>query len=272
VQASLPMYDLPGLQAANDAWWAGLAAAFRDEGVAEVPDRLTRGGDIAALWSSPDLLFSQTCGYPLTHALAGRVILVATPVYACPGGAGGSYHSEIVVRADDPAEGLAGLRGRCVAINGTDSQSGYSALRHAVASLAQADLVRAGRFFGAVKVSGSHLASLTLVAEGAAEVCAVDCVTYRLLQRTQPGLTGGLRVLAATARAPALPYITRRDIAGTELERLRAGLRRAVADPALAAARAAVLLDDIVIRPLSDYDRILELEAAAVAAGYPELT
>ena len=35
--------------------------------------------------------------------------------------------------------------------------------------------------------------------------------------------------------------------------------------------RAALLLDGVVVRPLSDYHRILELEAAAVAAGYPKL-
>src|SRR6185312_8107473 len=30
--ASLPMYDLPELRAATDAWWKGLARAFRREG------------------------------------------------------------------------------------------------------------------------------------------------------------------------------------------------------------------------------------------------
>src|SRR3546814_8202871 len=85
MRASLPMYDLPGLEAATDAWWAGLAAAFRAEGLHQVPERLTREGGHAALWTAPDLLFSQTCGYPLTHALAGRVTLVATPIYDCPG-------------------------------------------------------------------------------------------------------------------------------------------------------------------------------------------
>src|SRR5690606_16819606 len=122
VRASLPMYDLPGLEAATDAWWAGLAAAFRAEGLADVPERLTREDDHAALWTAPDLLFSQTCGYPLTHALAGRVRLVATPVYDCPGCGGGTYRSEILVRADDPARSLADLRQRRAAVNAADSQ------------------------------------------------------------------------------------------------------------------------------------------------------
>lgn len=264
--ASLPMYDLPGLEGATDAWWAGLAAAFRAEGLEDVPEGLTRSSDPAALWTAPDLVLSQTCGFPLTHALAGQATLVATPVYDAPGCAGGLYRSEILLRADDSAADLAGLRGRRAVANAADSQSGYSALRHAVAPLAED-----GRFFGGVEISGSHLASMTRVAEGGADVCAVDVVTYQLLTRSAPQLTGRLRVLASSAAAAALPYITRRDIAAADLERLRAGLQRAVADPALAEVRAALLIKDVVVRPLSDYDRILELEAAAVAAGYPEL-
>src|SRR3546814_12893252 len=79
MRASLPMYDLPGLEAATDAWWAGLAAAFRAEGLHQVPERLTREGGHAALWTAPDLLFSQTCGYSLAAALAGVVPPARTP-------------------------------------------------------------------------------------------------------------------------------------------------------------------------------------------------
>jgi len=266
VQASLPMYDLPGLEAATDAWWQGLAAAFRAEGLREVPQRLSRDVEVTALWTSPKLLFSQTCGYPLTHALSGQVSLVATPVYDCPGCAGGSYRSEILLRADDPAIDLAALRGRRAAVNAIDSQSGYSALRHAVAGLA-AD----GRFFGKVEWSGSHMKSMQMVAEGRADACAVDIVTYHLLRRCQPQLTARLRVLTGSAAAPALPYISRRDLAGDDLRRLRAGLRRALADPDLAVVRAELLIEDVVEKPLVCYDRIVELEDAAVAAGYPQL-
>lgn len=259
------MYDLPGLAAATDDWWAGLAAAFRAEGLRDVPDRLARHDDAAAVWTAPNLLFSQTCGYPLTHALAGKVTLVATPVYDAPGCTGGLYRSEILLRADDPATELAELRGRRAVVNAVDSYSGCCALRHAVAPLAAG-----GHLFGAVTLSGSHLASMNRVAEGEADVCAVDTVTYELLKRTSPGLTGRLRVLTSSAAAPALPYITRRDVTAADLARLRAGLARAIADPALAEARAALLIKDVLVRPLSDYDRILEMEAEAAAAGYPE--
>jgi len=69
--------------------------------------------------------------------------------------------------------------------------------------------------------------------------------------------------MATTAAAPSLPYITRKDIPADDLRRLLAGLQAAVQDPALAEARAALLIRDIVVLPLEAYDRILEIEEAA---------
>jgi hypothetical protein len=74
----LPMYDLPGLAEVHAAWWAGLARHLRAAGLAEVPTALS-GLDTAALWSHPELLLAQTCGYPLTHGYAGQLRVVATP-------------------------------------------------------------------------------------------------------------------------------------------------------------------------------------------------
>ena len=86
---------------------------------------------------SPASILSQTCGYPYATRLRGRVRLVATPVYRAEGCDGARYRSVLLVRADDRAENLADLRGRRVALNADDSQSGHNALRAAVAPLAQ---------------------------------------------------------------------------------------------------------------------------------------
>ena len=264
--ASLPMYDLPELHAATDAWWQGLARAFRREGVADVPDALDRRPDFQPVLLSPDLLFTQTCGYPLTHALAGKVTLLATPCYAVDGCAAGDYRSLVIVAADNPAAGIADLRGARCAINGTESQSGYNALRALVAPLAEG-----GRFFGTVAVSGSHRASIGLVAMGQADVAAIDCVTHGLLSRHRPAVLAGTRVLCRTAAAPNLPYVTRLGADADLLARLRGGLQRAMADPALTIVRDSLLLTGIAVLPLSAYDRITAIETAAVAVGYPEL-
>ena len=76
-----------------------------------------------------------------------------------------------------------------------------------------------------------------------------------------------LRIIARSASAPALPFVTRRDIAPSDLEKLRAGLQAATADPALAEPRAAMLLSGIEIVPLQAYDRLLEMDREADRAG-----
>ena len=264
--ASLPMYDLPELRAATDAWWQGLARAFRREGIADVPDGLDRRNHYAEVWTAPDLLFSQTCGYPLTHALAGKVTLVATPCYGTDGCDGPDYCSFVIVAADSMARAIEDLRGQRCAVNGLDSQSGCNALRALIAPAA-----RNGRFFGSVALTGSHTASLAHVASGEADVAAIDCVTHGLLARHRPQALAGTRVLCHTASAPSLPYVTR-DGAGPDLlRRLRAGLDRACADPVVAEARTALLLEGTAVLALAAYDRIDAMEQAAAAAGYREV-
>ena len=264
--ASLSMYDLPELRPATDAWWQGLARAFRREGITDVPDALDHHEAYQDIWLRPDLLFSQTCGYPLTHALAGKVELLATPCYGTEGCEGPNYCSFVMVAADSAASAIADLRGQRCAVNSLDSQSGCNALRQLVAPAA-----KNGRFFGSVTLTGGHQQSLALVASGQADVAAVDCVTHGLLARHRPRALAGTRVLCRTASAPGLPYVTRAGAAADLLRRLRAGLERAVADPELAEARRALLLEGAAMLPIAAYERIDELEVAAIAAGYPEI-
>jgi len=263
--ASLPMYDLPELTGATDAWWAGLAKAFRQAGIAEVPSALCRPDD-TALWHDPTLLFSQTCGYPLTHELKSVVQPVATPAYAAPGCQGAGYASVIVVRDDDPAQDVAQLRDRNCAVNALGSQSGYNVLRRLIAPLAVA-----GRFFSNVVVSGGHAASLAAVVGREADVAAVDCVTFELLSRCRPAAVQALRVLTTTQPVPGLPYVTRAGGDDALLRRLRDGLFAALANPSLAAARGELLIAGAEVLSLEDYGCLDRMEAEAVAGGYPKI-
>ncbi len=260
---SLPMYDLPFLRAATDAWAAGLALALAHEGIAGAAQ--TRTQETGALWRSPDLLVSQSCGYPLMTDFAGDLIPLATPRYRAAGCAGTDYVSFIVVRADAARE-LADLRGTTLALNDWRSHSGMNALRRAVAPLA-----RDGRFFSEIKISGSHLNSVALVAKGEADVAAVDCVTHALIARHAPALLAGLRILAATRPAPSLPYVTRADAPMDRIKRLTEALHRAAADSGLAAVRDDLLLDGFAALPASAYAPMLTMETEAVDLGYPAL-
>ena len=263
--ASLPMYDLEPLRDATDAWWEALAQAFGERGLDDVPVRLDRG-DRHDHWSSRDLLLSQTCGWPLVNAFAGHVRLLATPRYDVPCCRGSDYCSVILVRRTSPAAQLEDLRGLCAAVNGADSHSGYNALRATIAPLASA-----GSFFGDVRVSGSHRGSLAMVTQGTADVCAVDCVSFALMQDTMPDATDGVRVLATTRSAPALPYVTSAHRGDDEVGALREGLLAAASDPRLDGVRRRLRLKGFAILPLEAYDRIDAFVATARDRGYPEV-
>jgi ABC-type phosphate/phosphonate transport system substrate-binding protein len=202
--AALPMYDWLEVQGATDAFWAALRDALRARGVA-APEALERGRGLMEVWTDPGLVFGQTCGLPLVRDLAGRVAVVGALDYGLPGCAPGEYRSAVVVRADDPRTGLADFRGARLALNGRDSQSGYGAILHEVAPLAED-----GRFYGAAVVTGSHAASAALVAEGGADIAALDHVSWDLWRRHRDD--GRLRVLMLTDPTPGLPLVTAGEV------------------------------------------------------------
>lgn len=264
--ASLAMYDWPELEAANDAMWSAIAERLAGLGLADVPPRLTRGEDLERVWTSPDLLLAQTCGYPLVTRLKDRVQVVATPRYHAAGCEGPFRRSAIVVRADAPSDRLADLRGRRCALNDRQSDSGMNLLRDAIAPLAAG-----AAFFSEVTVTGSHLASAEAVAAGAADVAALDAVSWAHLGRLRPRLAKRLRLLQWTARTPGLPLITAAVADPATLRALGAALAGVAADPRLAATREALLLEGFSPLPARYYRLTQHLAERAAGLGYPQL-
>jgi ABC-type phosphate/phosphonate transport system substrate-binding protein len=261
--ASLPMYDLEELSGATNALWDGLARHMRREGLSDVPDVLNRPVQLEQHWLSPNLLISQTCGYPLTHVLRGKVQLVGLPVYACDGCTpDGFYSSLLVVPASSNLHSLAACRQRRAVFNTHDSMSGLLALRHAARQVVGADGVDTP-FFAAALESGGHRHSVRKVATGEADIAAIDAVTFALLHRIDPDLTGQVRVIGKTQQVPGLPFITSTATDEQAMSRLRAALTNAFSDPDLASVRAELLLSGISFPDPVCYDGILELEADA---------
>jgi ABC-type phosphate/phosphonate transport system substrate-binding protein len=181
------------------------------------------------------------------------VALVGAADHGLPDCAPGTYRSRVVVRAGDPARGLGDLRGRTVAINSDESQSGAGALRAAVLPLAPD-----GCFFGTVVATGSHAGSVRAVAEGRADAAAVDAVTWEMACRYLPEARA-LRVLLSTPETPGLPFVTRPD---GPAPAILAALREAV-EAVGPEARAALMLRSVVPRREADFDAIAAADAAA---------
>jgi ABC-type phosphate/phosphonate transport system substrate-binding protein len=263
--ALLPMYDFPWIAAANDALWAAISARLAEAGV-RAPTSLTRGGDLAALWRHPGLVFGQTCGYPYASGLKDSVTLIAAPEYGFPGCEGASHRSFIIRRVSDSRPGLTEFRGATAALNAHDSNTGMNLFRAAIASVA-----RGARFFRTILVTGSHEASLAAVAEGHADLASIDCVSFALIKRGRPELVEGVAVVAESPQSPALPFVASASLGAPTIAAVREALFAVLADPNLAEARTALGLKGA--RPTSpgDYDRVIEIERVAEAAGYPRL-
>jgi ABC-type phosphate/phosphonate transport system substrate-binding protein len=263
--AILPMYDFPWIAAANDALWAAISARLAEAGV-RAPTSLTRGGDLAALWRHPGLVFGQTCGYPYASGLKDSVTLIAAPEYGFPGCEGASHRSFIIRAARDPRRGFSEFRGATAALNAHDSNTGMNLFRAAIASVA-----RGAPFFRAIVITGSHEASVEAIAAGQADLASIDCVSFALLTRGRPELVERVTVVAESPLSPCLPFIASGRLGRSTIDTVRGALFAALADPALDEARTVLGLMGARVAAPADYDRVIEIERNAAAAGYTRL-
>lgn len=237
--ASLGMYDFRAAQAANDRLWALIRDGLRARGIA-APEALTRGEHAYwDAWAAPDLILSQTCGYPFRARLHDRVAYVGTPDYGVEGCAPGHYRSVFVARADDPRGRVTQFDRAPFAFNEDLSQSGWAAPHSHAAKL--------GLTLRPVLRSGGHRLSAQAVAEGRADLAALDAVTWRLLQ-TDP-VAARLKPVGLTDPTPGLPLIAAQ---GSDTEATFAAVAAAIA--ALdAESRCTLGLRALVRIPLADY-------------------
>ncbi len=192
--ASLPMYDRPETAAANDRFWQAIR-----ENLPEGPDTLLRDAPLWDQWLSPDLILSQTCGYPFRARLHDKVTLVGTPDYGLPQCPNGHYNSVLVVRADDPRKTPPEFADTRFAYNEALSQSGWAAPQNYAAK-------QGFRFINPVQTYG-HFNSAKAVAEGHADIAGIDALTWEMLIRYDD-FTTALKIIDRTEPTPGLPYIT----------------------------------------------------------------
>lgn len=197
--ASLGMYDRVEMQPANDRLWALIRDGMRAAGLA-APDHLTRGPEAYwPAWGAPDLVLSQTCGFPYRAKLHGKVALIGTPDFGVQGCAPGYYRSVFVTLKNDPRRDVMQYNGAGLAFNEDLSQSGWAAPQNfaRVHGLTLRPTLR----------TGGHLLSARAVAEGRAEIAALDAVTWEMIKRHEP-FAANLQVVGLTDPTPGLPYIS----------------------------------------------------------------
>ncbi len=242
--ATLPMYDWPEVRDATDAFWAALSARLTEAGVS-APDALDRARPEAETWADATLLFSQACGMDHVAGAARATRVIATPVYESEGCGGGRYSSAFVARkgaADDLLRAAAPF-----AANSEGSLSGW---------VAPALHLGAGAI-GDVIWTGSHRASVVAVAEGKADLAAIDAVAWDLARRFEPAAEE-LAVIGWTDQLPAPPFVTSALTPSGVRAKLRAQLVETLVDPETEALRHELRLARIVAFADTDYDPVRE--------------
>ena len=208
------------------------------------------------------------CGYPyiLAHDQpVPKLELVAAPVPKDPRYLNRPvYFSDLVVRRDSPFKTLHDLRGRTFVYNEETSNSGYN--------MPRSHLVKLGLtngFFGKVLRSGSHEASIRMVAQGLADASFVDSLVLDYDRAKGIGDAAEVRVIDSLGPAATVPFVV--STAAVIKAPLKARLLAMHEDP-----RGRQILDEAFLDRFAevtdaDYDGLRAMKKAAEEARFLEI-
>jgi len=203
------MYDWPETAHAIDILWSHIHNALAKRDV-EAPVALERSTHPVALWSKPELLIGQTCGWPYANYLAEQVIPFARFHYDLDGCPPGYYNSVYIGHHDDDYDHIASPRAfqfvEKIAINSDDSQSGFHVFEEITGEPSEEAISRERRV-----VTGSHRNSIATIANGDANIAAIDSVAFELAKRYVAEDVSRIVVLGNSRPKPGLPLITSRE-------------------------------------------------------------
>lgn len=250
------MYVAPAeVRQANEQW---LTRVCRILGVGR--ERAEWPG-LDSLWLAPQLLLTQTCGYPLMTRLRGRVKIIGRPAYELPYATAGNHRSLLLARVGDGRVSLADYSGSRGVINDDTSNTGMNLLRQRLLALRSGD-----RFFASVGRSGGHQQSLRWLREGRADLAAVDSVTFAYLSRFAAQEVLGLKVVAVSAQSPCLPYIGSVNLSEQQQVGVREAMNQALQD--LPQVGAVLGVERVLPATAADYEVLLHYEREAVDTGF----
>jgi ABC-type phosphate/phosphonate transport system substrate-binding protein len=246
--------------------WRELFKLFIEQGGFEKTSKELSFETSEAILRDPGLLIGHTCGYPLMTLLADAVTPICVPSFNLPGCNGKYYSSHFIVNKRSHHKSLADCYQGIAAMNNIDSNSGMNLLRRAVAELSHGN-----PFFSEVRDTGSHITSFFEVADGLADVAAIDGVSFQLISDTWPDKAAKVRSIGFSEKTCGLPFVMPKSLlASLDKQSITAALNKATSELATEYRERLHLLGFEPVT-IDDYQGVLELESYAVALGYPEL-
>ena len=243
------MYDWPETSYALDRLWDGVSAELLDRGI-DAPVALNRKEHPVSLWSKPELMIGQTCGWPYANYLREQVVPFARFSYDLPDCAPGDYNSVYIGNSDEDADHLVDAQSfefvEKLAINGDDSQSGFHVFAEITGKPSEESIQKEKRI-----LTGAHRNSIAAVASGEANVAAIDAVAFELAKRYDTEVVSNIVVLGNSRAKPGPPLITSK--ANAHLSRELSEAVKAAVENAESSILETLLITGVVDATENDY-------------------
>ena len=233
------MYPFPHLRAAQESLWSCVSNRLAD-----APAALDFDTELCAAWHRPDLLVGQTCGWPLVTELDDVVDVIGTFDVTVPFAAGGRYRSVLVASKPLGIEAWRRNPDTIIARNDRQSLSGWVSFCNSWGSVPER-----------VLDTGAHLESMRAVADGRANIAAIDAVSFEFVTELEPVLSARVHIIGHGPVIPCLPLVVSKSLAH-RCDELRMALAAAVADPAAADACARLRIRGFVPFDRADYEYV----------------
>lgn len=222
--------------------------------------------DLYTWWLDPDVLFTQSCGYPYITNLDEYVQLIGTPCFGVEGSRDATYSSFFITHIDLPWQSLAEAKHSRVVINQADSNSGMNVLRAEILELIEDEK----NFFDSVQYSDSHMNSLKMIQNKKADMAAIDCVTFAYIQKYAPEHCQNIKIIGKSQQTFALPFIASSFVSKQLKQNLFIALRDILKHNSELCR--VLMIKDIIQTERKDYLPILDLKNKAFARKYFELS
>ena len=240
------MYPFGHVREDWEALWAAVHA-----NVPWTPAELTWSDDVHSRWRDPECVVTQTCGWPLAAEHRDDHLVVGAFTLTVPGAIGHRYRSVILGRQPGRLSDVVRSGGHAVA-NSPDSLSGWISLLHTAVGAH-------GTWPGAVTFSGSHMASLGVLARKQADVACIDSWTLELIRAAEPALVDGLHEIGRGPWIPSPAVTARRGTSTARLDALRAAFSSATSDRRLSRVVQRLCIDGFVTLDMDHYVPTVEL-------------
>ena len=214
---------------------------------------LSPAANPALLAQNGRLILGHICAITFAQAKTGLYHYLGALSPRAPETPQGHYRSVIVAHKNSAIQSMSDIdpARHQIAVNEIGSFSGQIILSHMLLS-------HGALAFPHQTLTGGHALSAKAVAEGRADLTALDEISYALIKRNDPKTAKNLRIVGHSASHPGLAFVTSGQTDAATLALLRARLLQFFETPsgqALAEVldlRGATYIDPAAYKPLCD--------------------